>query len=221
MGEENTGFPKPGSEATPPSEREPVSYEQAKAAAKALFDAKVKNPTTGEYKDPQVQAAWDKVNDWRRESNLHIRGVGTVEKARNIVRSANIWLEAGYKAPVAVRATLEILNDEYADALRGGDQEIIDIIGDAIGRTEQKLLPQEKAKVKLEKELAKAESAGEKNDLESLGEAVRRYAGILSFGPEYKKIFAENPAKREQIEGKLKNVRDTWHKMKFPNGPGK
>ncbi len=146
----------PGSSQQPPEpspERKPISYEQALEAAKTLRAAGEKRPLSGEYENPRIQAAWDTVDQWEAENGLRERGVGTVERAENIVRAAMMWVDAGYAELDILSNALERLNDEHADALREGNEEVIKILRDAIDGIEHKLAasnPKEKTSIKIE-----------------------------------------------------------------------
>lgn len=141
-------------------EHEPVTYEQALDAARVLFAAKVKDPTTGEYKNKKVQAAWDKVEQWKRDNHLHMRGVWTVKKAENIVRAANIWREAGYTNLNSLRYSLTYLNDEHADALRENRPRVTAVLRRAIEEIEAKLIAKgerDKTETEIDRRIAGAE----------------------------------------------------------------
>ena len=116
---------------TPPDQKPIIAYEQALSAAKVLFAAGIEDPISGEYEDPRIQAAWDNIQNWEFQRGLHMRGVGTSEKARNIVLAATIWLVAGYRSPHVLEDALERLTDELKDARREGNEEVVEILSSA------------------------------------------------------------------------------------------
>ena len=127
-------------------EREPVSYEQALAAAQSLRARNVPDPLNLEPEDPETQAVLDIIEDWESAAGLGPPGVGTVEKAQNIVRAAKIWLDAGYAEPDIFEDAMRRLIDEHATALREGNEEVTGILADAIADLEARTVsPEQKA----------------------------------------------------------------------------
>ncbi len=116
---------------TPPEQEPTLTYEQALSGAKILYEAGVENPISGEHEDPRIQAAWDDIQKWERQRGLHMRGVGTPEKARDIVLAATIWLSAGYRDARILEDALDRLTDELKDARREGNKEVIGILSRA------------------------------------------------------------------------------------------
>lgn len=112
----------------PPDQEPALAYEQALSAARVLYEAGVENPISGEHEDPRIQAAWDDIQKWERQRGLHMRGAGALEKARDIVLAATIWLSAGYRDARILEDALERLTDEYKDARKEGNQEVTDIL---------------------------------------------------------------------------------------------
>jgi len=138
-------------------EDEPVSYEQALEAARVLYDAKALNPYEGEYEDPVLQAAWDRVQKWEVGQGLHIARDYTPEKASNIVRAAKIWLSVGYDKTEFIKGALEYLQEEHTIADReGGDEETLQVIQAAIDELENRLEPQERISATIEKKIVAA-----------------------------------------------------------------
>ena len=95
-----------------PVEREPVSYEVALAAARAVREKNVENPFDLEPEDPVVQKALEVIERWESDAGLVSVGVGTVEKAQGLVKAASIWLDAGYVGEHIARGAVDRLTDE-------------------------------------------------------------------------------------------------------------
>jgi hypothetical protein len=209
MPEKFPQFPQPPEEPNQPEshpEREPVSYKRVLEAAKALNAAGV-DPLVGEeQRSNRLQEAWDLKDRWEAENQLGMRGIGTPEKAANIVRAANIWIDAGYSQSKVLRDAMEHLADEHADALRESNEETIKILREAMEAVENKLAaknPKEKASAKLQAYLDEAQryAAAGKNM-----EAVQTLTSAL-FHPELKRVLTEEKKKeirdlREEIKKK-------------------
>lgn len=208
--EKSPQLPEEPGQSEPNPEREPVSYEKLLEAAKALNAAKV-DPLVGEeQRSRRLQEVWDLKDSWEAENHMSLRPgthiAGTPERAADMVRAANIWIDAGYSTPKFLKDAMERLADEHADALREGNEEVIKILADAMGTIEGKLAaknPKEKASAKLQKYLDEAQEHAEAG---RNMEAVQTLTSAL-FHPELKRVLTEEKKKeirdlREEIKKK-------------------
>ena len=189
-------IPQPLSE----SERAPATYERALDAVRLLKASGVENPFDDE--DERVIQTLAPLEEWYRERNLHMRGVGSVEKAADLIRAARIFIDAGYDAERFYKAAQEKLNDEHADALREeGNEEAVRLLRNALDAIEAVLGtrdPKERVPAIVAAKLTEATRLAEQG---KKADAV----GILSLAlidPRFKRLSPD-------ILAKVKELRDT------------
>jgi hypothetical protein len=106
----------PQSEAVPSAqEKEPVSYEQVLQAAHAMKVAGVKDPFTPSESGDNT---WAMLRQYEEEHDITADRIETIERARELVRVARIWLDAGYVNPDFRRRALQIMNTAYETATK-------------------------------------------------------------------------------------------------------
>ena len=128
------GPQQPGEQA----ERQPVTFEGILGEARRMKESKVKGDPL-DPESPQFEALQRTIDAWRVEHGLHLAGVGSVEKANDIVRCARLWIDAGYTAPKFRRAAIETLGDEHAVALAEGSEDVTKVLADALTAIESGL----------------------------------------------------------------------------------
>ena len=211
--EEETVFPSEAEHPTlPPAkqEHEPTLYEKALEAARAVHGAGIKEvigPDEGdegdEEADPRVKEANAAIALWESERGLGMRGVGTMEKAVDLVKAATIWIDAGYADPQFLRDALERLNNEYADALREGNEEITQFLKTAIEGIEARPAsqnPKEKLSAKVEARLEEA------RQLEADGRGLKAVfeLTLALMDPDFKRMTADQ---RNQIRSSRDDIK--------------
>lgn len=184
------------------NEQLPPTYEKALDAVRMLKVAGVENPFDAE--DPRVVDGLLPLEEWYQSKNLHMRGVGSAEKASDIIKATLIFIEGGFDGTAQLRAALEKLNDEHADAMREeGSEEAVRLLRGAIEAIEEKLgarNPKEKAPAILE---AKLEEAAE---LVAQGKGVQA-VGVLTFAlfdPRFKRLPKAQLARIEEMRDRYK-----------------
>ncbi len=169
----------------PRLEREPVTYERVLETMRALKSAGIKKPLGSE--DPRAIEANDLLEEWRLSRGLHMRGIGSVEKASDIIRGALVWIEAGYNSTQDLKNAIEALSDEHADALREGNEGITNMFKSALDALDKQIgqhLFTEKLPAQIVKKLEEAQEAALK------GRTVDA-VGILTmalFDPRFKRL---------------------------------
>jgi hypothetical protein len=118
-----------------PERKESGSYELALDAARLLHQSGVEDPFDAE--DPRVLNGLSALEDWYHAQDLHMGGVGTPEKARNIVKAARIFLDAGFAGEAIAQAAMEKIQDEYATAQNEGSKEAMLVLGTALKEMEK------------------------------------------------------------------------------------
>ncbi len=185
----------------PPQEKEPVSYEKALDAIKSLRLAGIKNPMDDE--DPTVQEAFDIVNKWKSECGLlgH-RNIDDVEKAKNIVKGAMFFIDAGYTNTEFIREAIDFLNGEYNYEIerrkKEGD-EITTTLETAIKILESKLEqvnPKEKFLNLIEKDIEEAKIKAKSGERTQIIDAVRQLVST-TLTTKYKRYFVTAAGKKK------------------------
>jgi len=194
------GPPEIPQEPASPAERDPASYEKALDVVLALRSAGIVDPLDDE--NPMVQSALEVVDEWEGQCGLAARGIDNVEKAHNMVKASLLFLTAGYTETQFIRQALERLNGEYADVLREeGNDEIRNILGDAIEALDQKLAqgnPKEMVAHVIEACIDEAKQKVQSGDPKEVVDAIRLLTSTL-LHPDYKRYFSKFPKKREFI----------------------
>ncbi len=171
-------------------EQEPDSYERALELFRQLKEEGLKNPLNLE--NPKVQKAQDALEEWERNAGLLDVGIGGMERAKELVRAARIFLDAGFVGKATRADAKERLDDLYAFALRENDFEVIAYIGDEV----EKLEPKSKLDQMIGEKLAEAAAATPVNAV-----------GILTcmlFDPRFKRMSAEQRQAIEQARDSYK-----------------
>lgn len=185
----------------PRLEREPISYERVLEAARGLKAEGIRDYHSESI--PHAVYVQDLLDDWKSDADLIEVGIETADKARNIVRCARIWIDAGFSGLKPSRDAMEYLSDEYAMALNRGDSvEVLGILKSALESLERSLgqkNPSEKMPAKLAAKMREAEEfvgAGRITDA----------VGVLTlalFDPRFKRISPQI------LEG-VRHVRDSY-----------
>lgn len=169
-------------EGPPPSpekkENEPGSYEYALALFKRLKEEGVRNPFN--LDNMKVQEAKDALDEYEGKEGLRTAGVGDMERAQKLVRSARLLLEAGFTGTAVREDVKERLDDLHAFALRENDPEVTAYIADEL----EKLEPKSAMDKKIEAKLAEAAAAAKPTDA----------VGILALAlidPRFKRMSSE------------------------------
>jgi hypothetical protein len=195
-------------------ERGPVSYERAFEAAKSLRARGIEDPLNLEPEDPATQEVLDIIEDWEIAAGLHETGIHTASKARDLVRAGTIWLAAGYSDEEVIQGAIENLNDNYAVAVREGNDEVIKIFADAIQDIEQNA-PRE-AEVHAFEYLQGRFEIGQQMLAEGkFADAVGVFSGILT-DPFFSQNEALTGKLRGEIEGALMVARASYEKEQAP-----
>ena len=169
----------------PPEKKEhaPGSYEFALELFKHLKQEGLKNPF--DLDDLKVQGAQDALDEWERATGLNMGGVGDIDRARQLVRSARILLDAGFTGKAVQADALERLNDLLVFARREGNQAVTEYLEAEVERFE----PKSGFEKLLSAKLAEA-TAMEPTD------AIGTLTGFL-FSPQAKRM---SPEQRQRIE---------------------
>lgn len=117
-------------------EKEPGSYEHALELFKQLKEEGLKNPL--DLENPKVQEAQDALEEWERKAGLLDAGVNGLERAKELVRAARIFLDAGFTGKATRADAKECLDNLYAFALREDDPEVVAYIGGEVEKLEPK-----------------------------------------------------------------------------------
>lgn len=118
-------------------EAELNNYEHTLELFRRLKEEGLKNPLDED--NPKVWEARDALNAW--EYKIGFRddiAIGTMEQAKEFVRSSRLLLEAGFTGKAVRADTKERLDDLYAMALRGQDVEVVAYITSELEKIEPK-----------------------------------------------------------------------------------
>ncbi|MEK7638038.1 MAG: hypothetical protein AAB375_01250 [Patescibacteria group bacterium] len=165
----------------PPEKKETElgSYENALELFKKLKEEGINNPL--DLENPKVQEAQDALNEYEQQAGIvnMTSGIGSIERAQELVRAARIILDAGFSGKATRADAKGGLDDLYAFALRENDPEVIAYISGEIERLE----PKSKLDQMIGSKLAEAAAA-----------APTSAVGILTcllFDPRFKRMSSE------------------------------
>ncbi len=203
-------------------EKEPATYEMAQSAMKSLLEAGIKElPTINEPKtlNPEAKPAFLIIRQWRKELGLFgFRDINDIDKAKNIVKSFMLPIEAGFTDLETLKKVRLDLGGELDYEIRrrdemmksGGDGElaqkieianqVIEILETAFKSLQTRIEqadPKEQLKGKVEAaidEIIKKSTGGERKDVI---DAVRQIANMLSkTNIEFNKYFKTPEGKK-------------------------
>jgi hypothetical protein len=149
-----------------------------------------------------AQAALDVIDEWEASCGLAMGGIDSAEKAVNTVKAAMLFIDAGYEGPTFLSDALLELNNEYAGLLHEeGNDEIREILGDAIEALEQRISQTEGKEKDEEGIVRRFDEAMEMlrtKELRQVGAADVHLTRIL-MEPGYKRYLSKHPEERERI----------------------
>ncbi|MCC6934564.1 MAG: hypothetical protein IT406_02675 [Candidatus Yanofskybacteria bacterium] len=165
-------------------EKEPGSYEYVLGLFQQLHSEGTKNPL--DVDDPKVQEAQDALDEWERREGLVEGGVGTFERARLLVRSARMFLEAGFTGKEMRADCRERLDDLFADAQREGNAEVIAFLAGEL----ESLEPKSRVERMIDAKLAEAVAA---RPIDAVG-----ILSLALIDPRFKRMSVELRTRIEQ-----------------------
>lgn len=152
--------PTPNEEEISQPEAAPQTFEEMLEAAKAL---RLQGVDPFEYADysesgnPELIRLRDNLQDWENAHDLAMDGIRTVEKAKDTIQSAMLWINAGYTDTDTVEKTLDYLAGEERSLATDIAPEIRQTISTATESLREMLRPEGRFESKLSEALQKIE----------------------------------------------------------------
>lgn len=178
----------------PPEKKEqkPGSYEHALELFQQLREEGVKNPLNPD--NPKVQEALDALDEYERQTGIGdmTSGIATIERAREMVRAARIFLDAGFDGKQVTKDAKERMDDLYAYAQRESNPEITAYVSEEL----EKLEPKSQVERAVEAKLKEAAAASKPSD------AVGVLTCVL-FDPRFKRAG-------DELRARLTRARDEY-----------
>lgn len=181
-------------EQEPPVEQEdnPGTYEYALGLFRNLKESGVSNVFNME--DPRVQEAWNAFDVWELQEDIKRSGIENLDRAKKLVRSALLLLEAGFDGKDARDYARERLDDLYAFALQEKNQEVILYIASEL----EKIAPKSDLDQMIEAKMAEVEKM-------SPVDAIGNITCMLLFNAAAKRMTQEQRQRLEDLRTRKRN----------------